>query len=145
VSDGRSDNYKVKYYPKVDKKSDITDEIMYSLLVSDKDKATKGAEGDKLDQGKPKVSLIPTEAILEMAKAFTYGANKYEADNFKKGIAYRKLIDAALRHILAISAGEDVDDESKNNHVGHAMASLAMLCYMMKHRPDLDDRYKGDK
>ncbi len=100
--------------------------------------------GTKLDQDKPKVSLIPSEAILEMATAFTYGAKKYGSDNFKSGLAYRRLLDATLRHILALSAGEDTDPESGNSHVGHAMASLAMLCYMMKNRPDMDDRYKKE-
>ena len=99
-------------------------------------------EGVKLDSSKPKISLIPSEAINEMAIAFTYGANKYAADNFKGGIAYRRLLDAAFRHLLAISNGEDVDSESGNSHVGHAMASLAMLCYMMKNKPQFDDRYK---
>jgi len=92
--------------------------------------------------GKPMVSLIPTEAILEMAKAFTYGANKYAADNFKQGIKFRRLLDATMRHVLAISDTEDTDIESGNSHVGHALASLAMLAWMMKNRPDLDDRYK---
>lgn len=98
--------------------------------------------GNKLDNGKPKISLIPSEAIIEMAIAFTYGANKYASDGFKGGISYRRLLDAAFRHILAISNGEDVDSESGNSHVGHAMASLAMLTYMMKNKPNLDDRYK---
>lgn len=105
--------------------------------------APVSAVGNKLDANKPKVSLIPSEAILEMAKAFTYGAAKYEADNFKKGIAYRRLIDATLRHVLAIADNEDVDQESGNLHVGHALASLAMLCYMMKNKPQMDDRFKG--
>jgi hypothetical protein len=99
--------------------------------------------GVKADNGKPQISLIPTEAILEMATAFAYGANKYSADNFKHGIKYRRLLDAALRHILAISAGEDLDSESGNSHLGHALASLAMLAYMMKNKPEFDDRFKG--
>lgn len=101
--------------------------------------------GKKFDSNKPKVSLVPSEAILEMAKAFTYGANKYGADNFKNGIAYRRLLDAAMRHILAISAGEEIDPESGNSHVGHAMASLAMLAYMMAHKPENNDIYKEIK
>lgn len=105
-------------------------------------KTPESVTGTKHDSGKPKISLIPTEAILEMATALTYGANKYSADNFKHGIKYRRLLDAAFRHLFAISAGQDVDSESGNSHLGHALASLAMLAHMMKNKPEFDDRFK---
>lgn len=98
--------------------------------------------GLKFDQNKPKVSLIPEEAILGMAKAFTYGAEKYQAHNFRKGILYSRLLDATYRHLLAFSTGEDVDTESLNEHIDHAMASLAMLKFMTKNVPEMDDRFK---
>lgn len=100
--------------------------------------------GTKFDSNKPKVSLVPSEAILAAARAMTYGANKYAADNFKKGITHRRLLDAAFRHLLAYSAGEDLD-ESGLCHIDHALASLCMLEYMRVHKPGLDDRYKGDE
>lgn len=105
---------------------------------------TTSSLGTKHDSGKPKVSLIPTEAILEMATALTYGASKYGTDNFKAGISYRRLLDAAMRHLLAFSAGEDIDAESGNTHVSHALASLAMLVYTIKNNPGFDDRYKKE-
>lgn len=98
--------------------------------------------GTKLDSGKPRISLIPGEALLELTIAMTYGAKKYGEDNYKNGLSFRRLIDAAFRHLIAISDGEDVDLESGNKHVGHALASLAMLTYMMQNKPDLDDRSK---
>lgn len=101
--------------------------------------------GTKFDAQKPKISLIPAEAIIEMAMAFTYGAQKYGADNFKQGISYRRLLDAAFRHLIALSNGEDADIESGNSHAGHALASIAMLCYMMKNKPELDDRFKKEE
>jgi hypothetical protein len=106
--------------------------------------AVKGIEpvGIKQDFGKPKISLIPSEAIIEMAKAFTYGASKYSEHNFKLGIKYSRLLDAAMRHLLAFNSGEDIDFESKNNHLGHALASIAMLTYMTYNKKDMDDRYK---
>lgn len=98
--------------------------------------------GTKLDNGKPRISLIPIEALTECGIAFTYGAKKYDDDNFKKGIKYRRLLDAAFRHMMAIADGEDIDLESGNSHIGHALASLAMLSYMMKNKPEFDDRFK---
>lgn len=98
--------------------------------------------GKKFDQGKPSVTLIPSEAILGTANALTYGAKKYGRHNYREGIAFSRLVDAAMRHLLAFIDGEDVDVESGNPHVDHAMASLAMLAYMIKNKPELDDRYK---
>lgn len=128
MSDGRSDaRYKWQYGLSVDTKTEAVPPT---------------AGGMKQDFNKPQVSLIPSEAILEMAKAFTYGAQKYAAHNFKQGLKYSRLMDSAIRHLLAFNAGEDIDSESNNSHLGHAMASIAMLIYMHRNRTDLDDRYK---
>ena len=48
--------------------------------------------GTKHDQGKPRISLIPKDALWGMAQALTYGAKKYSSDNFKGGIEYRRPI-----------------------------------------------------
>lgn len=98
--------------------------------------------GNKNDSGKPRISLIPKEALWGMANAFTYGANKYAAHNFKNGIDYSRLADAAMRHLSAYMDGENIDDESGNCHLDHALASLAMLKFMSVNRKENDDRYK---
>lgn len=105
----------------------------------------KTKEGSfKLDQGKPPISLIPREALEEAAHALGYGANKYSRHGFRDGLLFSRLIDAALRHIIKYADGQDLDEESGCTHLGHALASLAMLTYMHNKRPDLDDRYKAD-
>lgn len=101
--------------------------------------------GRKLDAEKPMLSLIPAEAIILAGEAFTYGAKKYSAHNFKNGLAHGRLADAALRHIFAYLSGENLDPESGKSHIGHALASLSMLAYMMKHKPELDDRFNKGK
>jgi hypothetical protein len=98
--------------------------------------------GTKNDQGKPRISLIPKEALWGMAQALTHGAEKYGTYNFKLGISYTRLADAASRHLSAFIDGEDIDADSGNNHLFHALASLAMLTYMHAKRPDMDDRFK---
>lgn len=100
--------------------------------------------GLKYDNGKPRISLIPREAILGMAQALTYGASKYSSDNFKNGIEYRRLVDAAMRHLLAWVDNENLDPESGLSHLDHALATLAMLKYMSENVPEMDDRYKKD-
>jgi hypothetical protein len=100
--------------------------------------------GIKHDGGKPRISLIPREALEGAAKALTFGANKYNAHNFKKGLQYSRLVDAAMRHIIAWVNGEDNDPESGLSHIDHALASLSMLKYMEANKPEMDDRYKED-
>lgn len=100
--------------------------------------------GMKHDGGKPQLSLIPKEALWGMGNAFTYGAKKYAAHNFKQGINYSRLADAALRHLTAYMDGENIDEESGNPHLDHALASLAMLKYMDVNKPEFDDRYKNE-
>lgn len=99
-------------------------------------------KGSKYDGGKPRISLIPREALWGMAQALTYGAVKYSADNYKLGIEYRRVADAALRHLTAWLDGEETDPESGLSHLDHALASLAMLKYMAINVPEMDDRYK---
>lgn len=90
---------------------------------------------------KPPISLIPPEAIIETAKAFQFGASKHGKYGFRDGVEFSKLIDAGFRHLLQITEGEDVDDESKCLHAASVIANMSMLIWMMKHRKDMDDRF----
>jgi hypothetical protein len=102
--------------------------------------------GIKHDKGKPRISLVPREAIEGAARALGFGADKYGAHNFKGGLAYTRLLDATMRHILAYTSGEDNDPESGLNHIDHAIATLAMLEYMIYNKKEMDDReYKPDQ
>lgn len=84
--------------------------------------------GTKDDQDKPMFSLIPQEALLELAKVMTFGAKKYAPDNWRYvENAEQRYIDAAQRHINAHLRGEKVDSESGFSHLSHAVASL-MMC-----------------
>ncbi len=96
--------------------------------------------GKKNDADKPLMALIPPIAEEELAKAFTYGAKKYGQWNWADGIALTRLMSAARRHMNAFMNGEDLDPESGNHHLGHAMASLAMALEIHVRKPEYDDR-----
>lgn len=81
----------------------------------------------KHDAGKPRFDLIPPEVELELAKVYEYGARKYTENNFRKGTSFLRYLAAARRHMGAWHLGEDLDPESKINHLSHAIASLSML------------------
>jgi hypothetical protein len=51
---------------------------------------------------------------------------------------------AALRHIYQHLGGQTFDEESGVEHLGHALASIAMACYTLKNKPEFDNRFQGD-
>lgn len=99
--------------------------------------------GLKYDSDKPRLDLLDREFLEGMGKALGFGAAKYAPNNWRKGIALSRLNRAAKGHIIAFNDGEDLDPESGLNHLFHAGCCLMFAAWMLKHRPDLDDRYKS--
>ena len=99
--------------------------------------------GVKHDQGKPPLGMIPAAAMQAEAQVLAFGAEKYGRDNWRKGITYTRLADAALRHIFAFLEGEDADPESGLPHLAHALCCLGFLLHF-EYAPTLgiDDRPK---
>lgn len=86
--------------------------------------------GIKHDQGKPRMDLLPMDALVEVAKVLTFGAAKYGDHNWEKGIEVNRLRAAQLRHDAAVEMGEMIDPESGLLHTAHktcdALMELAM-------------------
>ena len=92
---------------------------------------------------KPMIDLVPAECIEALADVLTYGAKKYEKNNWRKGIEYSKIYSATQRHLLKWLKGIDIDDESGLHHIEHVLCNVAFIVYhTRKNRTDLDDRYK---
>lgn len=105
-------------------------------------------EGLRYNQGKPLLGHIPPKALEDIAKVFTYGANKYKTDNWLKGLKYRDTIGSLLRHVIKFAQGETIDSESGLSHLSHVGANVLFLMEFEEH-PDkykrLDDRYEYGK
>ncbi len=99
--------------------------------------------GRKDDSEKSRVDLIDAEFLEGLGDVLAFGARKYAAHNWRGGIQYSRLIAACFRHLLAILRGEDKDSESGLGHVFHLACSCMFLSWHLKHRRDLDDRYKS--
>lgn len=93
----------------------------------------------KHDAGKPRFSLIPPEALAEVAKVFTHGASKYPARNYLIGTDWTRYLDATYRHLSAWSQQENLD-ESGFNHLAHAAASILILLTLQLKTLGKDDR-----
>lgn len=101
--------------------------------------------GVKYDEGKLPMSLIPVEAKRGLAGVLAHGAMKYARHNWRKGMAWSRLIDAAYRHLDSVNAGEDVDPDSGHLHVDHLQACSAFLSTYFHTGIGTDDRYKPPK
>lgn len=88
--------------------------------------------GRKDDSGKPELDYLPYEALVQVARVFSFGAQKYGKDNWKAGIEDRRLINAALRHLHKLADGTYEDEESGLPHAAHCIAGLMMLLHFRK-------------
>lgn len=100
----------------------------------------KTKKGIKYDSGKAPLSILTKESLEAEARAFEYGAKKYSRNNYKLGMEWTRLIDAALRHIIAFNSKQNIDNESGLNHLAHAKACIAMLIYYYENGVGTDDR-----
>lgn len=75
------------------------------------------------------------EAMLEVAKHFEEGANKYGEDNWKKGIPLHCYVDSAVRHYLKHLAGW-----TDERHDRAVMWNLLCGAWTAVHVPDMLDK-----
>jgi hypothetical protein len=99
-------------------------------------------EAVKFDAGKPPLGLISRTALEEEAKVLAFGAKKYGRENWRAGMDFTRLVDAALRHVYAFADGEDLDKETGLSHLAHARCCLAFLVEYQGKSVGTDDRFK---
>jgi len=88
--------------------------------------ATTG--GRKFDGNKLEYGLLPPLALEATVDVLTFGAQKYERDNWKNvPDSKRRYYDALQRHLWAWKKGEIFDKESGKHHLAHAMCCLMFL------------------
>ena len=87
----------------------------------------------KADAGKPKLSLVPTQVIRDIAEVREYGNKKYhDPDNWRQ-VEPGRYIDALYRHLLAmVDDPYSLDEESGLAHYKHVATNAAFLCELLK-------------
>jgi hypothetical protein len=96
----------------------------------------------KHDGLKPRVDLIPPEAIFAMGTMFRHGAEKYDDRNWEKGMKWSRVFGSTIRHLWAWWGGEDIDPDSKQPHLYSAACCVAMLIAYRERKAGTDDRWK---
>ena len=87
------------------------------------------SNGQKFDDDKPRMDLLPPQVLQDVAQIFTFGAEKYGDHNWRDGINYSRIYAACMRHLTAFWDGETFDPESDMHHLDHAIANLMMLSH----------------
>lgn len=70
---------------------------------------TPPAGGLRYNTGKPRYDLLPPDALDELVKVYTIGAEKYADRNWEKGFPWMSCYGSMMRHIQAWARGEDLD------------------------------------
>ncbi len=107
-------------------------------------------EGRKDDSEKVRMDLIPPEVIFALATVLTFGATKYAARNWEKGMTWGRVFGALMRHMWAWWGGKapttksflfgDLDTETNYSHLWHAICCLAFLITYEERGVGTDDR-----
>lgn len=87
-------------------------------------------------------SLLPMEALTEVANHYGVGATKYEDHNMRRGYEWSKSYDALMRHATQFWSGEDRDEETGSKHLAAVVFHALTLMEFMETHPEFDDRYK---
>jgi hypothetical protein len=78
----------------------------------------------------------------ECAEVFDYGRKKYAEWNWAKGMAWSIPLGCAVRHLMSVMDGEELDAESGLSHLAHAICNVSMLLVYIRKFPEGDDRPK---
>lgn len=98
---------------------------------------------DRASRNKAPLTLIPPAFLYILSHVFRLGSEKYGPYNWRDTrVNYRVYLEAAMRHILLASDGEDVDEESGLPHEVHAAANLAIVIDAKLCKKIIDDRNK---
>jgi len=90
--------------------------------------------GVKYDGGKPRWDLLPPDAMLELVKVYTRGAEKYADRNWEEGMEYHRVLRALKSHLNKWELGDSMDDEYPDlRHMAMvAWNAIALLTYELR-------------
>jgi hypothetical protein len=88
-------------------------------------------------------SLIPVEAMEQVAEHYGVGTAKYDDHNWRKGYEWSKSYNSLQRHANAFWRGEDNDPELGTPHMAAVVFHALTLLTFVQEQPGFDDRFKN--
>ncbi len=92
--------------------------------------ATRSADAEGV-----RYDLVPPEGVEAVARAMHVGAVTHGDNNWKKGLRNSILVNHAMRHIVEYMK----EGNTKEDHIGHALANLMMLKWNEVNLPEFND------
>lgn len=93
----------------------------------------KYTEGLKFDASKPRFELLSPDALLELARVATKGAEIYGDRNWELGMDWTRILGALYRHTIAWQRGEEFDPETGCHHMAAVMWNAMVLLHFQAH------------
>jgi hypothetical protein len=101
-----------------------------TAIVDEGETILIGKEGGmKDDLRKLRWDLLPLDAIEKIVEVMTFGAEKYEPNNWRN-VKISRYFAALFRHITAWYKGEKYDSESGLTHLSHALCNLMFILWL---------------
>ena len=98
----------------------------------------------RYNDSKPDYTFAERSLLDGLSRGMVYGASKYARDNWKLSIGTEDhdsfqhgTIQSMLRHIMAVAAGELVDEESGNLHMDHVACNVMMWLTYQENKNDV--------
>jgi hypothetical protein len=145
--DSENNSYQREVYNKLKSLSKITEDIkeketedseILELPAEELSKNKDNKKVDKTEEIEPMFSLIPQAALLEVAKVMA--SKSYNYSENKKVTTY---INNALVSINKFLMNEDIDNETKTNHIAIAISNLMIILDSIIIKKSTDDRNKS--
>lgn len=104
-------------------------------------------KGKRFNSGKLRWRNFPLFLIRPLIEVGQQGEEKYGTYNFLNGLSVNDTLDSLTRHLDKFEDPyqPDEDEESKVSHLAHIAWNALVALHMIKHHPELDDRYKVEK
>ena len=81
----------------------------------------------RYNEGKPDWTLLHYPSLLPAVRVMEFGATKYERLNWQNPCDNpQQHLQSAMRHLLALVGGEEIDQESGCEHSGHIISNMMM-------------------
>lgn len=87
--------------------------------------------------------MLPYKVLNYLGDIYLYGCQKYDENNWRKGMEWGKLFAAFCRHSGQWHGGEAYDKESGMHHIGHSLWQLIGLRWYEQYTPKDDDRWSN--
>ncbi len=89
--------------------------------------------GQRFDEGKSRVDLLPADALMEVGAVYAAGAKKYGDRNWEKGMKWTRMLGPLLRHLFQWMRGIERDEETGQRHIAMVVwNALGLLTYELR-------------